>query len=188
MGGFLLIASLTIMSGVAGFLGTSSMLGSFEGGESHVRSIIAAAVESSSRAKRAEVNLTVYLLLHDEVYKTTFFQRCGSLAQSISILDKTVRVPAARKIVKRMKTVTEQILPAGKALAEAHDKEMKKSGRFMLEEHAASIQAFHGLTSRLRSDGVELAELETDFLNRQEAVTASTQVNSYAMRAESIFG
>lgn len=184
MGGFLLIASLTIMSGVAGLVGTSSMIRSFEGGESHVRSIIAAAVESSGRAKGAEVNLTLYLLLHDEVYKTTFFQRCESLAQSISILDKRVRVPAARKIVERMKSVTEQVMPAGKRLTEAHDKDMKNVGRFILEKHGVSIRTFHGLTRRLRSDGIELAELETDFLNRQEAITASTQVNSYAMRAE----
>ncbi|MEW5747016.1 MAG: PAS domain S-box protein [Nitrospirota bacterium] len=183
--GYIAISLLVALVGLLGLTAATRTIQSFESRERHLRSIVSAATEASSYAKRAEGHLMLFLLLHQEKDRAKFFSRYVSLQEQIAVLDKKVRIPEARSIVERMKIEAEELLPAGERLIEAHERDLKRTGRFEPEQHKAMIGALSRIASRLREHGIKLAALETDFLNKQEAITAATEVSSTVKGAES---
>ena len=179
--------SLAVIVAIVGFVGlfaSRQITKSFEGGEQHFRSIVSSATELSSYAKSAQSSLMMYLMLHDKIDKVTFFNKYLLLQKKISSLDRDIRMKEAKIILDEIKFFTEELLTAGKTLISEHDKDIRSSGNFEMEKNTALLRSFHDLTSSVRSKSLELAHFETNFLNRQEAITASTEISSLVKRAE----
>lgn len=180
---FLSFAIIVAIVGFVGLIASKQIILSFEGGEQHFRTIVSAATEVANSVKRAESNLMLYLLLHDKIDKVKFFNRFLSLKEQITLLDELVKIPEERIILDVIKFNANELLPVGKTLIETHDKNIASSGTFYPEDHKALLRSFHNLTSTIRREGIELANFETDFLNRQEAITSSTEISNFAKMA-----
>lgn len=181
---FFSLAVIVAIVGSVGLIASRQITKSFEGGEQHFRSIVSSATELSSYVKSAEGSLMLYLMLHEKIDKINFFNKYLLLQEQISTLDRNIRMKEARMIVDEIKFYTKELLPTGKSLILEHDREISESGNFQTEKHAHLIRSFNDLTSTIRSKGLELAHFETNFLNRQEAITASTEISSLVKRAE----
>jgi PAS domain S-box-containing protein len=182
--GSILIILLVLAVGIYGLNASKEIAASFEGGEEHFRSIVSAATEASSYAKRAEGHLMLYVTLHDEADRENFFIQHTSLLEQVVILDERAKFTEARVILDNIKSNTDELVIAGNSLLEAYDEDMAKTGVFETEKYEELILALHDAASAIRRDGIELADFETDFLNKQAAITAATEVSSYVKRAE----
>jgi PAS domain S-box-containing protein len=181
---FFSLAVIVAIVGFVGLIASRQITKSFEGGEQHFRSIVSSATELSIDVKSAESSLMFYLMLHNKIDKVSFFNKYLLLQKKISLLDKNLKMKEARMILDEIKFYTDELLPTGKSLISEHDKEIRTSGNFETTKHTPLIRSFHDLTSSIRIKGLELAHFETDFLNRQEAITASTKISSLVKRAE----
>jgi len=181
---FFSLAVIVAIVGFVGLIASREITKSFEGQEQHSRSIVSSATELSSYVKSAEGSLMLYLMLHDKIDKISFFNKYLSVQEKISLLDKNIEMKEARKLLDEIRFYTEELLPAAKALISEHDKEFVKTGSFEIEKHSALLRSFNDLTSSIRSKGIELAHFETNFLNRQEAISASSEISSLVKRAE----
>ncbi len=182
--GFVGLAILAVVVGVYGLNASKQIAASFEGGEEYFRSIVTTAIDLSSCVKRAESHLMLFVTLHDEANREEFWGHCGHLGEQIEILDERVKALEGRAILDNIKSETDEFIVAANALLEAHDKDIVSTGDFKPANHEGLVLAFHDASSALRRYGVELANFETDFLNKQAAITAATEVSSYAKRAE----
>ena len=158
--GNIVIIVLVIAIGIFGLLSRGNIVRSFESAETHFRSIITSATEVSSYAKRAEGHLILFLTLRKEEDREKFFDRYNSLVEEIKVLDLAVKVPEAREYVEKIRSSTDRLLPAGKTLLEAYDRDMSAFGHFNLAKREAGIRAFNEIASEIRQYGVDLAIAE----------------------------
>lgn len=184
MAGYLLVAVLVAMSGFLGLYGTEKIVILLSGKDQRLRSIVVSAFKLTLDAKDAETDITMYLLLGHEMSKESYFQHLADLRNAVASLDETVQVPQGKKILALIKSDTERVAPAGQALLDSFEKDMKTNGSYVPSHHSALAETFFALTSNIRGQGLKLAELETDFLNKQEPITASLELASYAKRLQ----
>ena len=182
--GFVGLASLVVVVGIYGLNASKQITASFEGGDDHFRSIVATAIELSSCAKRAESHLMLSVTLHREADREEFYTQCEHLCEYIKTLDERVKTPEGRAILEDIKSERDKLRSAGNALLATHDENIASTGDFKPANHEGAVLVFHNTASAIRRYGVELANFETDFLNKQAAITAATEVNSYVKRAE----
>jgi len=100
--GNIVVILLVITVGAGGLFLSENIVRSFENKEVHFRSIITAATEAASYAKRAEGHLMLYLSLHDDRDREKFFERYASLVEEVKILDHAVDIPSARELVEKI--------------------------------------------------------------------------------------
>ncbi|MBI5075880.1 MAG: PAS domain S-box protein [Nitrospirae bacterium] len=158
--GNIVIIVLVIAIGIFGLLSRKDIVRSFESSEKHFRSIITAATEASSYAKRTEGHLILFLTLQNPEDRDKFYERHNSLLEEIKVMDLAVNVPVAREYVEKIKVDTARLLSAGESLLKAYDRDMAVSGRFSPSGHEAEIRAFNDITSSIRQNSVELAIAE----------------------------
>ena len=181
--GYLSVALFTVAAGLFGFHGTGSMLRLLEGGEEQFRSIVESATDLNAFAKNASDHLLLYLVLHDSVDKDAFFTHCENLKKEITKLDDKVALPKARQRLERISEAAKRFDLLGTTLIKRHDMAMRIGRRFVPEDHRLMVGALYEEGTTVRSEAVALAKLQTDFLSRQEAITAATELSSYAKRA-----
>ncbi|MGE5239410.1 MAG: PAS domain S-box protein [Chloroflexota bacterium] len=184
LAGFTAISLLLVLLGLFSVHVARQIVSSFEGGEAHFRSIVVDATEAMIQVKEAESQLRLYVTLHDERYKEAFEHRLDSLKNRVEILDRWVRVEKAMKVEGALKESEERFLAASAALLRQYEGEMAKTGGFNMSENRALLRALNETASAVRDYAVKLAEVETDFLNKQAAITAATEAGSFAKRAE----
>jgi len=170
--------------GILGLIATIEITKSFEGGEEHFRSIVSASTEVSSYVKRAEGHMMLYLTLHDAIDREKFFSRVESMKENIALLDSVVTIPEARAILDKIKFNADELLPVGRSLIEIHDKDMKDTGGFIADKHKGLIRSLNEVAASILKNALDLAHFETDYLNRQEAITAATEVSNFVKMAE----
>jgi PAS domain S-box-containing protein len=182
---FFLFTLLVTSVGLFGLNASKRITASFEGGEKRVRSIVSAAIDASSYVKRAEGHLLLYLNFHDDADRNKFFKRTDSLRDTISFLYREAKDPVALKIIDRINLGAEKFEAAGKELLDDHDRHVGQTGIFDFNEHDTSLDHFYENSSSVRKLAINLANYETKYLNRQEAISAAIEVSSHAKRAES---
>jgi PAS domain S-box-containing protein len=170
--------------GILGLIATIEITKSFDGGEEHFRSIVSASTEVSSYVKRAEGHLMLYLTLHDVNDRELFFSRFEAMQEEIALLDSIIGMHEARDIFEKIKFNADELLPVGRSLIEIHDNEMKEKGSFIADNHMGLIRSLNDHADSVRKNALDLAHYETDFLNRQEAITAATELSNYVQMAE----
>lgn len=152
--------STVVLIGIFALKTNQGIFSALGTGERHFKAVATAATEVASYAKRAEGHLFLYLALHRESDKKKFPERVQSLQSQISILDKSIIVPEAMKILEKIKTNTRDILTVGNALIAVHDKRMAESRHFDMGLHRTAILGIHENFSAVRRRGVELAAME----------------------------
>lgn len=182
--GYLLVAVLIALSGALGIYGTEKIIRLLQGKDEQLRSIIILASKLIIDTKDAETNVTTYLLLGDGVFKTRYVHRLNDLEKALATLESEVKIPQCKEVISSIKAEFERVSPSGQALLDAFDIDMQQKGRFIPSEYADLISAFVSATSNMRRYSLRLVELETDFLNRQEPITASLNLVSYAKRLQ----
>jgi CHASE3 domain sensor protein len=183
--GYGVIAIMVCLVGFFGLTATRQIVRSFEGGEEQIRAIVASANEVSGFVKRAENELILYLTLNDEADKEKYLNRLDSLQKEISFLYEKVEIPEARRILDKINIETIKLAPISDSLLRAYETDIRKNKRFDFLLHKELIEQFHNVISIIREHGTNLADFETDFLNRQEAISAANELSSNAKRAES---
>lgn len=184
MAGYLLAAILITMSGLLGLYGTEKIVTLLQGKDEHLRSIVVSASKLTIDVKDAEADIMMYLLLRNKVFKEKYFQHLSDLGDGLASLDEAVQAPNGKKILAVIKSDTARVAPAGQALLEAFDRDMKTNGLYVPSDQVALTEEFLALTSNIRRQGMRLADLETDFLNKQEPITASLELASYSKRLQ----
>jgi len=181
--GFVAVASLVAVAGLCGLVVSRQIVGQFEGGDAHYRAVVSNATAASRYAKDAQSALVVYLMLHDPRDRENYMGGMSQLAETVALLDGQVQIPKARRIVEAMKAKLSVFQAQCTDLLERFDRESTRGG-FLPRNHAALFREMNRTGSSIRQDGVDLAAVETDFLNKQTAITAATLVSSFAKRAE----
>ena len=184
MSSYLMVALLVAVAGVFGWLAARDMIGLFEGGEKHVRAIVATATELSLNAKKIQSNLIWYLTCHDAASKQLVLEISGAIKQDLADLDRRMDILEAKEILEKAKGATDAMLTDIGELIAAHDREYAATGSFDVSRYAVSLLQVSEFSSALRAYGVDLTQKATDSLNRQEAILAATRSASFAERAE----
>jgi PAS domain S-box-containing protein len=181
--GFVAVAFLVAVTGIFGLVVSRQIVGHFEEGDKHYRAVVSNATAASRYAKDAQSALVVYLLLNDPGERENYLRGISRLSDTVALLDGQVRIPKARRIVETMKAKLAVFQAQCDTLLERYDRESAR-GAFLPRNHALLFREMNRTGSSIRQDGVDLAAVETDFLNKQTAITAATLVSSYAKRAE----
>ncbi|MEW6352056.1 MAG: ATP-binding protein [Thermodesulfobacteriota bacterium] len=183
MAGYVAVVLCALLAGLFGVYGTKEMLTYLEGGQSRLRFIVETATYVNMLAKNASEHLVAYLLFHAPSERKAFFSDCASLAGEIRKLEEHASQPRAKQMVARMSEGCRRMESEAAALIRVHDEEMQTTGRFRPEDHRDAVTAVYNLGSSVRAESLALARFKTDFLDRQEAITAATEASSYAKRA-----
>ncbi|MFH0821427.1 MAG: HAMP domain-containing protein, partial [Pseudomonadota bacterium] len=182
--GFLSVAVVMLIGAALSLVGVHRILESFEGGEEHFRSIVANAVQVADEAKGAEQHLMIYLLIGRREERERFEQIQTAVANASSTLDLTIRDPGARRIYAMIREDVLRIAATAKEILAAYDAFTAENRVFKISEHADAVTRFTDATAAVREHSIRLAQYETNFLNRQESITAATDVCNYARRLE----
>lgn len=184
--GYLLTAALVAVSGLLGLYGTQKIVGLLDGKDEQLRSVVMAASYLSIEAKDAEADLTMYLLLGDEKLRNDYLSHVAELRHRANLLKSNLRVQvaAATRTLNSIESEVVQAMASGEALLDSFDSDMKTSGSFLVSDHTELMRAFLEHTSNIRRYALRLAEIQTDFLNRQASITASLQLASYSKRLQ----
>jgi len=182
--GFLAVAFLAGIVGFLGFASSRQVVSDLEGGEKFLRSIVSAATEVNSYAQRAGGHLLMFLALGEEDDREKFFIRYAALQEQIAILDENVQASEARLILGRIQSAESDLVKFGEFLIREYNKALENGEPFDFPGHEGLIRKFTETVGKIRESAVDLARFSTDFLNKQETITASTEVSSYAKRLE----
>lgn len=158
--GFLLsIAVITMISFYALYM-TQGIVTKFTAGEYYFESIAKEATFVAGAAKRAENHLLLYLALHRPADRKAYPHTVASLEKALRILNREVRHPDARIILDKIRGQTDDLLPKGQALIEAHDAAMAQTGTFDMTTQKDQIRHLYNRFSAIRGIGVQLALFE----------------------------
>lgn len=163
--GFLAISLLVGIVGIIGLYANNEVVESFEAGDAHFDTIISAANEVSSFAKRAEGHAMLYITLHNEIDRVKTFQRIASLREQIAILDASVGNPNARIILNDTLSTTNELEFIIESLFTAYDLEMETTGQFKLENHEELIYQLNNAGGSVRKSGIKLTQIELELQN-----------------------
>jgi two-component system, cell cycle sensor histidine kinase and response regulator CckA len=175
---FLTTISLMVLVGLIALVHLQHSIRSFTMGEQHYRTIVTAATEAGSFAKRAEGHLLIYLALQNAEDKAKFFARCASLREQLNTLDSLVLGGGFRAELDEMKLQSRDIEPLGKMLIETHDREIATTGVYKVEKYANAVSSLFASTSRVRELSVQLAtgEVSQESLAKMAAVDEAKQL------------
>jgi PAS domain S-box-containing protein len=182
--GFVSISLLVVILGLFSYHITREIVSTFRGGEEHFRSIIMAATEATVRIKEAESLLVLYVTLGDEGRREEFQKAWEAFNQRMIILDERVKAAKARKVFGEMKQYAEEFSVVSETLQERYRDEMSRTGNFETAVRGDLVRCLNDAASKVREAGLRLAKIETDFLNKQAAITAATETASFAKRTE----
>lgn len=163
--GFLAISLLVGIVGMIGLYANNEVVESFEVGDTHFDTIISAANEVSSFAKRAEGHAMLYITLHNETDRVKTLQRIASLREQIAILDASVGNPNARIILNDTLATTNELEFIIESLFTAYDIEMETTGQFKLENHEELIRKLNDAGGNVRKSGIKLTLIELKLQN-----------------------
>jgi hypothetical protein len=158
--GFLL--SIAVMFSISFYtlVMTQGIVTTFTAGGDHFESIAKEATFVASAAKRAESHLLLYLALHQPTDRKAYPHTIASLKKKLRTLNHQVQHPDARIILDQMRGRTDDLLPEGQALIEAHDAAMAQTGTFDMTTRKEQIRQLHKQFSAIRGIGVQLALFE----------------------------
>ncbi len=185
-----LLATFTIIALLAGVVAlyslnaTRQIIKSFEGGEEHFQKIIAAANEVGSQTKRAQSHLMLFLGLEDKQDREEFFRRYRVVLQQVALLQEMVQEPEGREIVTEIRTGVDKLYESAQQVLSLFDIETLAGRKFDPAAHAQKIRNFFAVTSNIMRSATRLANLETDFLNKQYAILNASTINHLAKLTE----
>jgi len=182
--GFMSVALVMVIGEALSMFGVHRIMESFEGGEEHFRAIVATAVQVADDAKAVEHHLMTYLMLGRRQDRQRFLQLKESLVNGTSALEQKIRDPGAKRICALIKADIALIETTSTDLLGIYDPLVAEDGIFDSPKHRGVITKFTDATAAAREHSIKLAKYQTDFLNRQEAITAATNVCNYARRLE----
>ncbi len=181
---YILVSFLVGTVGYFGYDASEQIIKSFKSTEENLRAIVFSATEISSDVKRAEGHMILFIALNEKKDKERFLKSYNSLKRNISLLKNEISRPEAKETFNKIESKAKDFLPLGKTLMKVYEEDIKKTGYFRPQKYKRLIKKFHDTSSSIRKYGVHLADIETDFLNKQKAITAATEVSSYVKRAE----
>lgn len=182
--GYAILCIAVVALGYFGINAARQVAKAFEGGEAHFRSVVTAANEAGSYAKRAEGHLMLYLTLGAQSDRDKFFARCQSLDERIETLRDAVNRPEAKTMVSRIEESSHELCSTGKAILVSYDDNVQQVREFSPARHEGLVRRINARADEVRFAASELADFETDFLNKQTAVSAATESSGSAKQAE----
>ena len=162
---FVAISLLVSIVGVIGLYANNQIVTSFEAGEEHFDSIIKAANEVTSYAKRAEGHAALFIMFQSTDDRDKALERVESLKEQATILDARIKNPDARKISDNITARTEKLDILVQSLIIKYDSDMETTGEFKIEDVDQIMHDIHDVSSALRRDGLELTKLELELKN-----------------------
>jgi CHASE3 domain sensor protein len=184
MAGYLLVAALITMSGLFGIYGTEKIVTLLESKDMVVRSIVISASILARNAKKIESNLLIYLMLGNKEFKENYFRQVTELREAERSLRQVVQDPHGMRILDLVKSEIDLAVTAGRALLDSFDASVKTNSTYVASDHKDLITALVEPTTNIRIQAMKLADIETNFLNRQAAITASMEIVSYSKRLQ----
>ncbi len=178
---FATFAVIALLAGVVALYSlnaTRQIIKAFEGGEEHFQAIIAAANEVSGAAKQAQSELLLFLGLRDPASRRAFFRHYRAILQKTAELEEMVRDPEGRRIVAALRKGSEDLFVTAQAVLAVYDQETLAGRDFDPARHRREIRRFFLVTSTLMQEATRLANLETDFLNKQFAILNAATINN----------
>jgi two-component sensor histidine kinase/HAMP domain-containing protein len=183
--GYLGIAIMVAIVGLFGLIAARLIVEGFEGNEEQLNRMVTAGTEMSSYSKRAEGHLLLFLTLHDKVDRDKFLKRCESVREQIAILEGLDVSGDTGILLSKARSDIQTMVDTGTALIEAHDREMSARGQMDLRDYSDLVLKLYSAAKDIRIAGIDIVGIATDSLNKQEAITAALEIQSYAKRVES---
>ncbi len=180
---FILVFIISL-AGIYSLIATDEIIRVFRKGDVHFKDIIRTSTNISSCSKRAESHLILYLSFGDKMDLERFHTIFGNLKDNISELQKIVKKKTSQVIIEEINRSVDSLLPSAETLISRYSPGKPTGAMARDEKFRRNMREFHSLTSRIRKLGVKLAQLESDFLNKQEAISSSNEISSYIKRAE----
>ncbi len=182
--GIFAIALVASISGVLGYFTTQRIADSFQGDEKRLRELVSASNDVTSHIKRAETHIFMYVALGDPSDRQTYEARFASVLEALSVLDEKVHEPEGRSILNRIQSDVGRFQTSSQTLLSHYD---EASGSQTGSIAKDNLELFHNINESsglIRKGGLKMTKFFTDFLNRQESITASSEVTSFVKRAE----
>jgi PAS domain S-box-containing protein len=184
MSGYFILILLVAVSGFFGWFAARDMVNSFGGSQERVGETVPTATDLSLDAKRLQASLIWYLSFHDEASKQRLIEISSAIKQHVTDLQNIINIPKAKEVLEKARKEADALITSVDKLMEIHDRQYAATRSFDISQHATSLLQVSDFSSKLRSYGVDLAEMETNYLNRQEGIVAATRSMSFAQRAE----
>lgn len=182
--GLLAIVSLLGMAGFFGLIASGQIIESYESLESQFGPIVMAANNITSTTKRAESHLTRYLMLHNEKDKRNFLYLHKELKEQISELSRQATEHEVTTHLQNLKGLIAKLLPQGSQLIKMHDQEMRRTGKFPLQNHSVRIEQLTKTAAAIVQESQKLVDMKTDHLNQQQTVILANSVQGLAKNME----
>ncbi|MEI6127629.1 MAG: HAMP domain-containing protein [Pseudomonadota bacterium] len=179
----LLVVLLVGLTGFFGLRASKRSLDSLESGEKQSWHIVINSNNVSSNVKQSEFDLMLFLALGHPEDKEHYYENTKALTRQIAWLKQNVSIPQGLLLLQRISSGAEAFYPAAEALIKVHDEDRSTLGSFDAERHADLVRTLNNLASDVRENGVALANLQAASLSKHSAITAATEINSYAKRA-----
>ncbi len=183
--GYGVLTSLIIIMGSIALWTNKQIVMALEDKQENYRVMLDAAYAAhdiNRYAKSAEIHLILYLDFNEENSRVEYSKDIESLQNQIFTLLAGKYDPEGQGILNAINSEREKLLSNGKLLLFLKDQGEISQDSFFVHNREI-ILAFHDATSNLRKLGVEFVHYATNFLNKQKAITAATEVSSYASRA-----
>ncbi|MDH4128976.1 MAG: HAMP domain-containing protein, partial [Spirochaetota bacterium] len=181
---YIIISFLIGIVGLLGYQASEQIITFYKEDNKNFRTIVSLANEISNSVKSAEAHFMLYITMNSEIELDEFFKQYNILNDKILALENKIHHPFSLKLLNNIKLSAKELYVQGKMLVNVYEDNIRQYGKFNPLNFKMQILNFHKLSSKIRKLGVKLAAFKTDFLNRQEAITAATEITSYVKRAE----
>lgn len=159
------MAFVFTLMGVYAMNALDGLLADLNSGETRFQTIVAAATEASSYAKRAEGHIMLFLTLGERRDREKFYARCAALDEQLAILRLSVRDEKARAMLAEMETATADLRPLGESLLSA----AAPPRPYPFGAHREEVVRLNEIVSRIRQLGVDLAKREAELAAGEKA-------------------
>jgi len=180
----LILLSLMGLIGYFGMIASSYVAASYEGKDEYFRSIALSATEMSGEVKNLESFLILHLTIANKFSKKAFLKEYESLNNKVNEIKKNFVLSQVTEFNEKVNNDLENLQKTGIFLIEMHNNYFVNTGNFIFVKYRDQIKSFHASSSAIREIGVNLADENTLYLNRQKPITIASELGGYAKRAE----
>jgi len=180
----LLISLLGASLGAIAVWSNRQLINELTFSEKHLRSAIDLSIKIGSEVKQTEGYLFLYLMFDDINELIKFYQSNYLIDEQLQTISSNLDLVEAKQLIEGLQADNERFLAKAKRLIDLYNQKSKSKKGSSLAKLSEPIFAVHDVTYQMSSRSIKLAQLLTDFINKQIENTAAINVSQDSMGAE----
>ena len=187
------------LTGLYNLTATKKIIGQFKDIDESFHATVKAAINLSSYAEKVERNMRLYLTVEGSQLQAPISQgesltsdeqtdtenslvKTKFLEQQLAVLEANVQAPESRTILAEAKRNYSQLLATRKALILAYENTTESNLELDSDSYSQLAERFNRFADNLSQQGINLAEIETNFLDEQQSRSSLLQQLAVAQR------